>query len=238
MTNKIVRKIVFIDEDRCNGCGLCIPVCGEGALKVINGKAKLIGDLYCDGLGVCIGHCPHGAIEIREREAEQFDEAATTIHLKRARQETEGNTLSSSGIHSKTLGLTKQSLSCPRVTEPICNIPKSRQWPIQLALVSPEAPFFNQADILLVADCVPFCYENFHRDYLNENTLLVSCPKLDDFPSQLNRLTDIVKKSDVKSIKVIHMDIPCCSGLIYMAKRAISKSGKDILLDEVTITSN
>ncbi len=238
MTNKIVRKIVFIDEKRCNGCGLCIPACAEGALQVINGKAKLVGDIYCDGLGACIGHCPHGAIEIREREAEQFDEVAATIHLKRAGQETGGSVLPSSGIYSNTIGLASESLSCPAMKQSIRSLPKHRQWPIQLALVSPEAPFLKQADILLVADCVPFCYENFHRDFLNENILLVSCPKLDDFQSQLYRLTDIVKKSGVKSIKVIHMDIPCCSGLMYMAKQAITKGDKDIPLDEVTITSS
>ncbi|UCE98472.1 MAG: 4Fe-4S binding protein [Dehalococcoidia bacterium] len=234
----MVRKIVFIDEGRCNGCGLCIPACAEGALQVINGKAKLVGDIYCDGLGACIGHCPNGAIEIGEREAEQFDEVAATIHLKRAGQETGSSALSSSGIYSNTKGLVSEPNSCPAMKQSIRNLPNRRQWPIQLALVSPEASFLKQADILLVADCVPFCYENFHRDFLKENILLVSCPKLDDFQSQLYRLTDIVKKSGVKSIKVIHMDIPCCSGLMYMAKQAISKSGKDVLLEEVTITSN
>jgi NAD-dependent dihydropyrimidine dehydrogenase PreA subunit len=237
MTNKNVRRIVYIDEEKCDGCGVCIPACAEGALQIINGKAKLIGDLYCDGLGACLGRCPHGAIEIREREAEKFDEVATTVHMKQVEQESKEREKPSSDLSSNTTGPAEKFSGCPALAESTHNKPIHSQWPIQLALVSPNAPFFNNADILLVADCVPFSYENFHKDYLKDNTLLVACPKLDDFQSHLNKLINIMKNSSVKSITVLHMDIPCCSGLMHMAEQALFKSGKDIPFSEVTITS-
>ncbi len=226
MSNKMVRNIVFIDEEKCDGCGLCVPTCAEGAIQIINGKAKLVSDSYCDGLGACLGQCPQDAIVIGEREADQFDEVAATAHMTQVEQETKIKEIPS-----------KKPAVCVTAKESKYRGAILSQWPIQLALVSPNASFLDKADILLVADCVPFAYANFHRDFLDNNTLLVACPKLDDFQSHLEKLARIIEHSHIRSITVLHMDIPCCSGLVHMAKQAISNSGKDIPLNETTITN-
>lgn len=188
---KVLRKIIQIDEEKCNGCGDCITSCAEGALTMENGKAKLVQDKYCDGLAACLKECPQGALTIVEREAEDFAERATELHLT--------------------------------------------HWPVQLALVPAGAAFMDQADVVLVADCVPFAYPEFHRDFLRDKAMLVTCPKFDDFKARLAKLTDILSKSRIRSLKVIHMEVPCCSGLTYMAKKAIEASGLNIPFKEVTI---
>lgn len=236
MPQKMARNIVVIDEDKCDGCGLCVPACAEGVLQIIDGKAKLISDIYCDGLGACLGHCPHGAIDIREREADQFDETATATHLKQVEQEIKGDNISTSDISLNDIRSPGNPVVCPAIKESTDNKQTHSQWPIQLVLVSPNAPFLNGADILLVADCVPFTYADFHKDYLKNNTLLVACPKLDDFSSHLEKLAKIMEISNINSMTVLHMDIPCCSGLMQMARQAVLRSGKDIPLYEITIT--
>ncbi len=232
MRNKITRKIVKIDETKCNGCGLCVPSCAEGALQIIDGKARLVSDRYCDGLGACLGECPQDAISIEERPSEEFDEKAAAEHLGR------------------------KPVPAPR--EPACACPGSavrelatednapvegasqpsslRHWPVQLALVPPAAPFLRGADVVLVADCVPFAYAGFHRDFLRNRSVIVACPKLDDFEAHLEKLTAIMRSSGLKSLTVVHMEVPCCSGLVYMAREAVKRSGRDIPVREVTIT--
>jgi MinD superfamily P-loop ATPase len=198
VVTKTLRKIVKIDEEKCDGCGACIISCAEGALRIIDGKAKLVSETYCDGLGACLGKCPRDAITIEEREAEEFDEAAAT----------------------GTIGESRLT-----------------HWPVQLALVSPTAPFLKAADLVLAADCVPFTYAGFHRDFLGGNSaLLVACPKLDDFAAHQKKLTEILKESGIKSLTVLHMEVPCCSGLVHMAKQAILASGNVVPFHEVTIS--
>ncbi|UCH43234.1 MAG: 4Fe-4S binding protein [Dehalococcoidales bacterium] len=221
MTTKVNRNIVKIDEDKCNGCGACIISCAEGALQVINGKAKLISDKYCDGLGACLGECPHGAISIEERASEEFDVEAVRHHLEAAEPS------------SRELPCSCPSTTVEKETANQPSIPG--QWPVQLALVPPEAPFLEQADLLLVADCVPFAYGKFHHDLLKDHALLVACPKLDDFQTHLQKLTEILRHSPVKSLTVAHMDVPCCAGLTHMARQAIHLSGREIPLSEITI---
>jgi ferredoxin len=233
----MLRNIVIIDEDKCNGCGLCIPTCAEGALKIINGKAKLISDRYCDGLGACLGQCPYNAIAIKEREAEQFDKVAVTAHVMQVEQQNKTRETHNINFPLNSVIPQNKSVLCASMQESKRQGPILKQWPIQLALVSPNAPFFDGSDILLVADCVPFAYPNFHTDFLNNNTLLVACPKLDDSQSHLEKLVKIMEHSNVKSITVLHMDVPCCSGLIHMTKQAILNCGKDIPLSEFTIAS-
>jgi Pyruvate/2-oxoacid:ferredoxin oxidoreductase delta subunit len=233
MTKKSKRNIVYINEAKCDGCGLCIPSCVEGALQIVKGKAKLISDSYCDGLGVCIGQCPRDAIEIREREAEQFDEVATTTHKKQVQQKEKEDEISSLDLPENVL--TKRPIGCPAIEKSAGRGPILKQWPIQLALISPNAPFFNKADILLVADCVPFTYADFHKEFPKDKVLLIACPKLDDFKSHQEKLTEILQLSKIKSITILHLDIPCCSGLADMAKQALSKSGKDVPLYDKTI---
>jgi len=233
MTTKTVRKIVRIDEDKCNGCGVCVPTCAEGALQIIDGKAKLISEKYCDGLGACLGECPQGAITVEERVAEEFDEEATKLHLEK---DTHTMDELPCGCPSATVTQFERHETTGAIPIGATNQRSMlSHWPVQLTLVPPTAPFLQGADVVLAADCVPFTYASFHQEFLKNHSLLVACPKLDDFQAHLNKLTDILRHSSVKSLTVVHMEVPCCSGLVHMVKQAIQLSGKDIPLKEVTI---
>jgi NAD-dependent dihydropyrimidine dehydrogenase PreA subunit len=235
MTTKAMRKIVKINEELCNGCGDCIISCAEGALKIIDGKAKLISEKYCDGLGNCL-NCPQGAISIEERAAEDFDKAAVEAHL---RTEKMAENLPC-GCPSASVRQfeNEPGLACPAtvLTEAI-NKSRLNHWPVQLALVPPTAPFLKEANLVLAADCVPFAYAGFHRDFLDANTaLLIACPKLDNYQAHLEKLTAILKESSIKSLTVLHMEVPCCFGLVQMAKQAILESGKNLPFKDITIS--
>ena len=233
MTTTTLRKIIRIDEEKCNGCGVCIPACVEGALQIVDGKVKLVSEKYCDGLGACLGECPQGAITIEERAAEEFDEEAVKLHLEEkipAKEELPCGCPSATVTQFERQGATGVARS-----EAPSQQPTLSHWPVQLTLVPPTAPFLQGTDLLLAADCVPFAYAGFHQDFLRNHSLLVACPKLDDFQAHLKKLTDILSHSQVKSLTVVHMEVPCCSGLVYMVKQAMQLSGKDIPLEEVTI---
>lgn len=237
------RKILRIDEERCNGCGKCITTCAEGAIELVNGKARLISESYCDGLGACIGNCPQDALIIEEREAPAFDEEAVNIHLKKMGGKSVGT--SHQGHQHNFHGAT----GCPssRVIQrevPTREFERSEgydsqsmlsQWPIQLTLVPPNAPFLEDADLLLAADCAPFAYARFHQDFLKEKALLIACPKLDDVDFYIERLTEIFSESKIKSITIVHMEVPCCFGLNHMVEEALAASKKKIPVEEVTI---
>jgi Fe-S-cluster-containing hydrogenase component 2 len=232
VATKLLRKIVRINEEKCNGCGLCVPACAEGALQIIDGKARLISDKYCDGLGACLGECPQGAITIEEREAGDFDEAAVKHHLKEEKQDTDELPC---GCPSATVTRFERHKEA-KATRAAYQPSMLSHWPVQLTLVPPQAPFLQGADVVLAADCVPFAYAGFHQEFLSGHALLVACPKLDDFPAYQKKLTDILSSSDIKSLTVVHMEVPCCSGLVHLAKQAIHASGKDIPLREVTVS--
>jgi ferredoxin len=272
------RKIIKIDEQKCNGCGLCMPNCPEGAIQIIDKKARLISDLFCDGLGACIGHCPQGAIIIEEREAEKYAEKkvmenvvkqgenvvrAHLEHLKAHGQmqylkeamdflkenkiEVPLTLKAPSAIHKHAV-----SFECPgsKIMDFRSKEDKSadadrsmgriesqlRQWPVQIMLVFPNAPYFNEADLLIAADCVPFTYADFHRDLLKGKVLLVGCPKLDDITIYKEKITQIVNNNYLKSITYAHMEVPCCFGLINIIQQAIVSSGKNIPFEEITIS--
>ena len=232
-TTRTIRNIVKIDEEKCNGCGICVPACAEGALQIVDGKAKLTSEIYCDGLGACLGECPQGAIIIEQRAAEEFDEEATKVHLEEDKHI--GDELPC-GCSSATLTQFEKPEAVGAA--PCAGVPQQSRlghWPVQLTLIPPSAPFLQGADLLLVADCVPFAYAGFHQDFLRDHTLLVACPKLDDFQSHLTKLTDILRQSSVKSLTVVHMEVPCCSGLTFMVKQALQQSDKDLPLKEITI---
>ncbi len=254
MTTKVVRKIVKIDEEKCDGCGACVPGCAEGALQIIEGKAKLVSDVYCDGLGACLGECPNDAISIEEREAQQFDEAAVEHHLHQQRHPHDEHDTLACGCPSSTVQqFDKQEetlpCGCPSTTitefdkcglsgavEPAARAESTlSHWPVQLTLVPPNAPFLAGANVVLAADCVPFTYANFHQDFLKDHALLVACPKLDDFEAHIAKLTEVFKTSDIRSVKVVRMEVPCCSGLVHMAQEAIKRSGKAIPFAEVIV---
>ena len=233
MTTRTVRKIVHIDEEKCNGCGVCVPACAEGAIRIIGGKAKLISEKYCDGLGACLGECPRGAIAIEERAAEEFCEEATKLHLEKDKNVRDELPC---GCSSATVTRFERGGTVGVVPVEATNWPSMlSHWPVQLALVPPDAPFLQGADLVLAADCVPFAYAGFHHDFLKDHSLLVACPKLDDFQAHLKKLADILRYSSVKSLTVVHMEVPCCSGLVHMVKQAMKSAGKDIPLKEVTI---
>ena len=265
------RKIIEIDEEKCTGCGECIPNCPEGALQIIDGKARLISDLFCDGLGACIGHCPEGAINVEEREAEPYDERRVMenivkqgnnviiAHLEHLKEHGETKLLAEAlevlkekGIKSPLSAEPAASASvgqgCPgsRVTEIKREARSSsdgkrqeselQQWPIQLHLIPVNAPYFRDADLLIAADCVPFSYANFHQDFLPNKVLIIGCPKLDDADAYTRKLGEIFKNSDIKSITIAHMEVPCCFGLSHIVERALEYSGKEIPIIDETIT--
>jgi NAD-dependent dihydropyrimidine dehydrogenase PreA subunit len=233
MTTKTIRKIVKIDEEKCNGCGLCVPACVEGALKIIDGKARLVSEIYCDGLGACLGECPQEAIIIEDREAAEFDEEAVKHHLEQTEYTTEELPC---GCASATVRqFEKQETAEVSPEEAPSRQSMLGHWPVQLTLVPPSAPFLQDADLMLAADCVPFAYADFHHDFLSGHALLVACPKLDDFEAHLEKLTNILRHSSVKSLTVVHMEVPCCFGLVHMVKQTILASGKDMAFREITI---
>lgn len=223
------RKIIKIDEEKCDGCGLCIPSCAEGALKIIDGKARLASDALCDGLGACLGHCPQGAITIEEREAAEFDETKVEKH---AHHHNAG--ISCPG--SKVLDLTGKKESIRKGGSAHNMESQLMQWPVQIMLVPPSAPYFKDADLLIAADCVPFAYPDFHEGLLKGKILLVGCPKLDDIEAYKEKIAAIVKNNDIKSITCAHMEVPCCFGMIAVIKGAIAELCKNIPFKEIVIS--
>lgn len=291
------RKIINIDEEKCNGCGLCIPECHEGAIQVIDGKARLISDLFCDGLGACIGYCPEGAISIEEREAEPYNErkvmeiivqkGTNTVlaHLEHlrdhneqvflqqaidyikenkiemAREETGFKTkrMEQVNITNTTLERDRTSFSgCPgsmsrdfgnyetpvaetisrdNETKPLAVPSELKQWPVQLHLLNPMASYFQGKDVVLTADCVAFAMGNFHSHFLKAHSLAIACPKLDtNKESYIQKLTTMMTDAKINSLKVIIMEVPCCGGLVQMAKIARDNSGRDLTILAVTIS--
>ena len=243
-----IRNIVNIDEEKCNGCGECVTACAEGAIEVIDGKAKLVSEIYCDGLGACLGTCPQDASTIEQREAAEFDEEATHQYLaQREQKESPTSAVAAQSAEGKPGGFV-----CPG-SRSMQLQPKSNtataghqtaeaapsqlaQWPVQLSLVSPMAPYFKNAELLLVADCVPFAMGDFHSRLLQGRAIAVGCPKLDNAEFYIEKLAEIVKGNDLTSLTVIHMEVPCCFGLTHIAKEAIGRSGSSLTFEDVTIS--
>ena len=232
MQTSVKRAIIEIDEERCDGCGNCIVSCAEGAIQIIDGKAKLISDEFCDGLGACLGDCPQNALNIIEREAAEFDEVAVEEHLAKghADEPLACGCPSTSVCHITTIEEDEVPF------EGIVSQPSTlRQWPVQLGLVPASAPFLQDSDLLLTADCVPFAFPDYHQKLLKNHSLLITCPKLESFDKQKEKLTDIFSNAAINKVTVAHMEVPCCFGLVQLAKQAIQASGKDIPMDEVTV---
>lgn len=228
----MMRKMVSIDEAKCNGCGLCIRACHEGALQLIAGKAKLVSDSYCDGLGACLPECPTGAIAIIERDAAAFDAEAVKRHLanRHAKSEPAQASCGCPGSSAKVIA---------RGTENSIGDTKScrsqlRQWPCQLKLVPANAPYFSGAHLLVAADCSAFAYANLHADFMRNKVTLIGCPKLDAI-NYAAKLTEILQLHEIKSITVLRMEVPCCGGLVNALKEALANSGKLIPWQVVVI---
>jgi Pyruvate/2-oxoacid:ferredoxin oxidoreductase delta subunit len=280
------REIITIDAEKCNGCGSCVPGCPEGALQIIDDKARLISDLFCDGLGACIGDCPEDAISIIKREAEPYDEVRVMQNIVKQGENTIKAHLEHLKNHGET-GFLKQAtdyLEENGIENPLekevkekqgcgsgegedklpCGCPGSkvmdlrddnktdttdedngakqrselRQWPVQIHLVPVNAPYFDNAELLIAADCVPFAYGDFHRGLLKNKMLLVGCPKLDDAGFYKDKITDILKENNIKSVTIAHMEVPCCFGLVKLVNEAVADSGKDIPIDDITVKVN
>jgi NAD-dependent dihydropyrimidine dehydrogenase PreA subunit len=240
------RDIVKIDEEKCDGCGQCIVQCAEGALKIIDGKARLVSDVYCDGLGACLGSCPRGAITIEPREAADFDEAAVQ------QQSQEGSAAPASPAAGQCAGdcLGMQLFQLP-LGGPVMPAhpptpapargagggptPALRQWPVQLALVRPDAPFLRDADLLLVADCAPLAMADFHARLLRGRALVIACPKLDDRQAHAEKLAAMFAEGGLRSLTIVHMQVPCCGGLNALVRAALEVSGRRLPVTEITV---
>lgn len=276
---KMKKSIIKIDEEKCNGCGLCITNCPEGALQIIDGKAKLANEVYCDGLGACIGHCPEGAITIEEREREEYSEEKVMENIVKQGNETIKEHLKHLAEHNQTeylqqaIGFLKSKRigipefqpshkagcsggGCPgakiidrtkqnseempagmQEQQMVAKKSELRQWPVQLALLNPSAPYLQNADIVISADCVPFAFANFHQKFLKDRILVIFCPKLDEtLDDYLVKLTTIFRENNIQSISIVRMEVPCCGGVTKLVQAALLASERNVLVKEYTIS--
>lgn len=226
----MIRKIIKIDEEKCSGCGLCAEACHEGAIGMIDGKAKLLRDDYCDGLGDCLPACPTGAISFEEREAAAYNEEA--VLKNKAEKQAENLPCGCPGTHSKTIKRNNKS-------DEMVNSIESQllQWPVQIKLVPVNAPYFDKANLLIAADCTAYAYGDFHRRFIKNKITLIGCPKLDE-GDYAEKLESIIKNNNIKSITIVRMEVPCCGGIENAAKTALMKSEKFIPWQVVTISTN
>lgn len=227
----MIRRIIKIDEEKCNGCGACATACHEGAIDMINGKAVLTRENYCDGLGDCLPNCPTGAISFEEREAPAYDEAA--VKAAQAAKAAKASACGCPGEQAKTI-------SCLSTAEPqaaTAQPSQLRQWPVQIKLVPVNAPYFEGAKLLIAADCTAYAYGNFHQEFIRNHVTLIGCPKL-DATDYSEKLTQILTQNDIKSITVTRMEVPCCGGMEHAVKQALINSGKMIPWQVVTISAD
>lgn len=240
-----IRKIIEIDEEKCDGCGECVPSCAEGAIQIIDGKAKVVSETYCDGFGACLGECPQGAITMVEREAPEYDEEAVKRHLAELdkKKMTPLPTIEpapmSTPVHEGCPGSAMRRFDRPaqaQATDTGSNFQSQlRHWPVQLMLVPPHAPFLKGADILVCADCVPFTVPDFHSRYLAGRALLVGCPKLDDLQYYREKLKDIIREAAPRKLTVLKMEVPCCTGIAQAAIQARNEVAPDIPIEVITL---
>ena len=279
----MIREIVTIDEELCDGCGLCVPSCQEGALRIVDGKARLVADKYCDGMGACLGHCPRGAIKIEQREAEGFDESAVEQHLASdseighacptptsiltdrrngmghpagcptPQREPHGLSAVAPQAHHAhrhgggcpgsrfaqfERGIDRQPSSSSdfnRVKTDSAQPSELTHWPVQLRLLSPEAPVLARAKLLVAADCVPVAYAGFHRDFLRDHAVVIACPKLDDPGGYIEKLEAMIRNNELQEITVVHMEVPCCRGILSMVFEACQRAEAHVPLNDVVI---
>jgi|LSQX01.1.fsa_nt_gb NAD-dependent dihydropyrimidine dehydrogenase PreA subunit len=256
----MIRKIISIDEEKCNGCGLCVDACHEGALVMENGKARLISDTYCDGLGDCLPECPTGAINIIEREAAEYDEEAVNKRIAQKSSQSQCNCSSAPAAYENHTNPAVQHMGCPGSrahtikrqptpdthTEAVNNKADAStaraeshlgQWPCQIKLVHPSAPYFNNAHLLIAADCTAFAYANIHQDFMKNKVTIIGCPKLDDVDYS-EKLALILANNEIKSLTVLRMEVPCCGGIVHAVKNAMINSEKMVPWNVVTISTD
>jgi len=231
----MIRKIIKIDEYKCNGCGACATACHEGAIQMVNGKAKLTREDYCDGLGDCLPACPTNAITFEMREAPAYDEAAVMAEKKKKAAARGPLPCGCPGTNAKTISRRPMDSTCTTASTPIQS--RLMQWPVQIKLVPVNAPYFDNADLLVAADCTAYAYGNFHNEFIRNRITLIGCPKLDE-GDYAEKLTAIIANNNIKSVTVVRMEVPCCGGIENAVKRALQASGKFIPWRVVTVTTN
>jgi Fe-S-cluster-containing hydrogenase component 2 len=235
---KVIRKIIEIDEELCDGCGNCVPACAEGALVIENGKARVVKDQFCDGLGACLGDCPTGALRIVEREADEFDETAVEEYLSDKEKGRREGEFIHTGCPSAKIQTFDTNHAGEKHVGPDMTMGGESQlsnWPVQIMLVPPNAPFLKGADLLVVADCVPLAYRNLHQDFLSGKAVMMGCPKLDDAQAYVDKFAQICQIAGLKSITSLIMEVPCCSALPMIVRKGLEKAGKQIPMEEVVI---
>jgi NAD-dependent dihydropyrimidine dehydrogenase PreA subunit len=241
---KVQRKIITIDEELCDGCGQCVPACAEGAIAIIDGKAKVIADMYCDGLGACLGECPNGALRIIERQADEFDEEAVSEYLaaKGKSQPPESATMPC-GCPSTQIQSFAPAHACQSANQPQTHAVQAgsasalSHWPVQIRLIPPNAPFLKGADLLVVADCVPFAFPSLHQDFLQGKTVMVGCPKFDQVQDYIDKFSEIFKVAGIRRVTTMVMEVPCCSGLPLIVKKGMEAAKVKVPLETVVIST-
>ena len=232
----MVRRIIEIDRDKCNGCGLCATACHEGAIDIIDGKAKLVRENFCDGFGDCLPGCPTGAITFEEREAPAYDEAAVQENKKKKELQEKMKHLHEGGCPGSRMRMLEQPGEAgSNIAEPMRQAPQLRNWPVQIKLAPINAPYFNKAKLLIAADCTAYAYANFHQEFMRGKVTLVGCPKLDAVDYS-EKLTEIIRSNEIQEVTIVRMEVPCCGGLEMAAKKALQASGKFIPWQVVTIS--
>lgn len=224
----VKRLMIQIDEDLCTGCGNCVPGCAEGALQIIDGKARLVSETYCDGLGACLGECPEGALSLREVETVEFDEAAVMEHMKKKKLASEE--ISCAGSESFTYSTNHQTSENRGVVPTPNQISLLKHWPIKLKLISTQHPSLKDSSLLVVADCTALAYPSLHSDFVAGKTPIIVCPKFEDYQANLEKMTEIFATNSIQDVSVLHMEVPCCHGLSRLVAQAILNSRKDIPL--------
>ncbi len=236
---KVLRKIIEIDEEKCDGCGQCVPSCAEGAIQIVDGKAKIVADILCDGLGACLGECPMGALKVIEREADEFDEEAVEKHLA----ETEKVQIEEPALACGCPSTKIQSFVLPEsgfvAIKPAAGelVSSLSHWPVKIRLVPANAQFLKGADLLVLADCVSVAFPTLHRDFLKGRAVTMGCPKFDDVQEYIDKFAEIFKTADIKSITTVVIEVPCCSGLPMIVKKGLEKAGKKIPVEEIVISA-
>ena len=239
---QVTRKIIEIDEDKCTGCGQCVMACAEGAIQIINGKAKVVSDNLCDGLGACIGDCPEDALHIVEREAEEFDEAAVEKHLETLQtKEKEAPAPLACGCPSSHVQTFMEATPCQAANQPRATAPSPASslahWPVQISLVPPTAPFLKGADLLVAADCVPVAFPRLHTEYLPGRAIMIGCPKFDDKKAYVDKFAKVFATAGIKGVTCVMMEVPCCSGLPMILKEAMQTAGVKVPMEVITVSA-
>jgi len=236
---KVKRKIIKIDEEKCDGCGSCVPACAEGAIQIVDGKAKLTAEKYCDGLGACLGECPRDALRIIECEVDGFDQVAVDKHMEsREKSQISEGPAMACGCPSTLIQSFASPLSCKEANKPTVQTGITSalsHWPVQIRLVPPAAPFLKEADLLIAADCTPVAYPRFHDDFLKRKVVLLGCPKFDETEMYIEKFAQIFREANIRSITVLVMEVPCCQGLPVIVRKGMDMAGKKIPMEKVVI---